>query len=249
MIPKIVHYCWFGGKPLQGIVKSCVKTFDKIGEKKEWNESNCSFIENKYVMDAVKDNGFAYLSDYYRLKVLYEYGGIYLDTDIEVKKKLEPLFFDYDLVLGYMYDCYISTAFIMARPRHPFIKKLLDKYETMDYNPNYANNYLITMTLLETYPQLKLNGKTCEFDERCILFAKEYFEAPILFGEGGYCVHHFTGYWKKQPNILYKVLRPFIKKFLYHCHPINVLYNKCGRKKALLTNPCYQRYLIDKDSK
>ena len=73
-------------------------------------------------MDAVKDNGFAYLSDYYRLKVLYEYGGIYLDTDIEVKKKFEPLFFDYDLVLGYMYDCYISTAFIMARPPHPFIK-------------------------------------------------------------------------------------------------------------------------------
>lgn len=245
MIPKNVHYCWFGGKPLSGITRKCVDSFSILGGQiYEWSEENCSFDENKYVVEAKKNHGWAYLSDYYRLKALYEYGGIYLDTDVEIKQPLNKDFYDADLVLGYMYDCYVSTAFIMAKPHHPFVKQLLDAYETMEYNGNYANNALMTFSLLERYPGFKLNGKFSEFDNNCYIYPKEYFEVPILKGAGGYSVHHFTGFWKQQSK-LKKLVKPILKNALFYCPLLNVLYNKRGRKAALLINPCYQRYLHD----
>ena len=85
----------------------------------EWNEGNCNLAENQYVHDAYVRGLWAFVSDYVRLKVLYEYGGIYFDTDVEVKKPFPENFFEADLVLGYMYECAISTAVIMAAPHHP----------------------------------------------------------------------------------------------------------------------------------
>lgn len=214
------------------------------GEIIEWNESNCAFDECQYVKAAIDRKGWAYLSDYYRLKALYEFGGIYLDTDIEVKKELDAKFYDADLVLGYMYDCYISTAFIMAKPKHPFIKKLLDAYDKMEFNPNYANNALMTFTFLDEFPDFKLVGRYCEFADNCFIYPKEYFEAPILRGDGGYCVHHFTGFWKPQGK-LKRLIRPLIKYILFYCHVLNVAYNFHGRRAALKSNPCLERYLND----
>lgn len=249
MIPKIIHYCWFGGKPLSGIAKRCVKTFNKSGGGviKEWNETNCSLNETQYVKDAVMNKGWAFLSDYYRLKAIYQYGGIYFDTDIEVRKPFNSKFFEADLVLGYMYDCMVSTACIMSKPGHPFIKKLLDEYETLCFNATYANNNLMTKILLETYPNIKLNGKFCEFDKNCFLYPKEYFEAPILWGKGGYTVHHFTGFWKPQHSTLKKIIRPLLKNVLFYSRLLNVLYNKNGRKRALMINPFYEKYLKDSE--
>lgn len=176
---------------------------------------------------------------------MYEYGGIYLDTDIEIKRKLDCAFYEADLVLGYMYDCYISTAFIMAKPKHPFIKKLLDAYDSMEYDPNYANNALMTFTFLDTYPHFKLTGQYCEFDENCFIYPKEYFEVPIFKGAGGYSVHHFTGFWKTSQSPIKRLNKPLVKDILFYSHPLNVLYNKRGRKVALYVNPCYGRYLKD----
>lgn len=247
-IPRQVHYCWYGRKPLTGIVKRCVKTFKIVGGGGiyEWNETNCPFDETQYVIEAARNHGYAYLSDYYRLKALYEQGGVYLDTDIEVRKPFADMFFKADLVLGYMFDDMVSTACIMAKPGHPFIKRLLDKYETMAFSPDYANNHLMTETLLEAYPGFKLNGKYCEFDKNCFIYPKEWFEAPILRGEGGYAVHHFTGFWKRQSNPARRLARTLLKQVLFRCHFLNVIYNHYGRKKALGKNSFYQRYLQDK---
>ena len=84
MIPKIIHYCWFGKKPKDYMAKACIASFNIIGTGKiiEWNEDNCTFDENGYVQAAYKANSYAHVSDYYRLKRLYEYGGIYLDPQI-----------------------------------------------------------------------------------------------------------------------------------------------------------------------
>ena len=79
MIPKIIHYCWFGDAPKDYMAKKCIDSFKQMGgvKVKEWNESNCSFEENDYVKTAYREKSWAHVSDYYRLKKLYDYGGIY----------------------------------------------------------------------------------------------------------------------------------------------------------------------------
>ena len=93
-IPKIIHYCWFGGK-MNFIMRQCVSTFKKLANEEKiicWDENCLSTINNKFVNEQIKKRNWAFVSDYVRLYALYKYGGIYLDTDIEVKKKLPESF-------------------------------------------------------------------------------------------------------------------------------------------------------------
>lgn len=96
MIPHIIHYCWYGGSIASNFIASkCVKTFKRAGnvELMEWNDSNCPCNENIFIQKCRKSRKYAFISDYYRLKALYEFGGIYCDTDLEVKKPLPDYFF------------------------------------------------------------------------------------------------------------------------------------------------------------
>lgn len=143
----------------------------------EWNEDNCTFDENSYVHDAYKRKAWAFVSDYYRLKALYDYGGIYLDTDVEIRKDFDSNLLNADIVLGYMFDSYLSTAVIMAAPHHPFIKGLLEWYDSADLKIS-PNNGVLTDYVLNTFPNFKLTGKYCEFQPHCYVYPKEYFEVP-----------------------------------------------------------------------
>ena len=197
MIPKIVHYCWFGNAPQNYLASRCIKSFNKLGGVKivEWNEHNCDLNENRYIREAYDNKLWAFVSDYFRLMALYDYGGIYLDTDVEVKKPFPEHFFEADLVLGYMYECAISTAVIMAKPHHPYIKGLLDLYETMTLRKNQPNNAIFNDFTFANYPNFRLNGKFREFTPNCFIYPRYYFEVPTFDKEGGYCVHHFMESW------------------------------------------------------
>ena len=84
-IPKTIHYCWFGRGEKPEIVKKCIDTWkDKLSDYKiiEWNEDNFDINQNDYVKEAYKAKKFAFVSDYVRVYALYNYGGIYLDTDV-----------------------------------------------------------------------------------------------------------------------------------------------------------------------
>lgn len=94
MIPKIIHYCWFGGNPLSEEAKYYISTWKKYCpdyEIREWNESNFDINENDYCREAYEKKKWAFVTDYVRLKALYEFGGVYMDTDVEVVKSLDPL--------------------------------------------------------------------------------------------------------------------------------------------------------------
>ena len=94
MIPKIIHYCWFGGNPLPEQVKKMISTWKKYCpdyEIKEWNESNFNLDTCIYAKEAYTTKKWAFITDYVRLKVIYDYGGIYMDTDVEVCKNLDEL--------------------------------------------------------------------------------------------------------------------------------------------------------------
>lgn len=94
MIPKIIHYYWFGGNPLPESAKKCIAYWRKFlpdYEIKEWNESNFDVNKISYTKEAELAKNYAYVSDYARMWNLYNYGGLYFDTDVEVIKSLDDI--------------------------------------------------------------------------------------------------------------------------------------------------------------
>ena len=105
MIPKLIHYCWFGRGKMPEHLKQYMVTWKRIlpdYKIMEWNEDNFDVDSSiAYVREAYAAQKFAFVSDYVRLKVLYDYGGIYLDTDIEMIKSPENLLKDASMVIGF----------------------------------------------------------------------------------------------------------------------------------------------------
>ena len=94
MIPKVIHYCWFGGNPLPESAKKCIASWRKYlpdYEIKEWNESNFDVNIIPYTAEAYKAKKYAFVSDYARFWILYKYGGLYFDTDVEVIKNMDDI--------------------------------------------------------------------------------------------------------------------------------------------------------------
>ncbi len=94
MIPKIIHYCWFGGNPLPKSALKCIdswKRFFPDYEIKEWNESNYDVRKIPYIAEAYDAKKFAFVSDYARFDILYQFGGVYFDTDVEVIKSFDDI--------------------------------------------------------------------------------------------------------------------------------------------------------------
>ena len=93
-IPKIIHYCWFGGGPINPESRKCIESWKKYCPDYkiiEWNEQNFEISQNRYAQQAYEAKKYAFVSDYVRLAVLYRYGGIYLDTDVELVRPLDEL--------------------------------------------------------------------------------------------------------------------------------------------------------------
>ena len=94
MIPKIIHYCWFGRKALPRSAKKCIESWKKYlpdYEIKEWNEDNFDVNMIPYTQEAYSAKRYAFVSDYARFYILYHYGGIYFDTDVEVIKPIDDI--------------------------------------------------------------------------------------------------------------------------------------------------------------
>lgn len=93
-IPKVIHYCWFGGNPLPPLAQKCIASWKEYCpdyEIIEWNETNFDLNFNAYVQEAYQAQKWAFITDVVRLYVLCHYGGIYMDTDVEVLKSLDPI--------------------------------------------------------------------------------------------------------------------------------------------------------------
>lgn len=94
MIPHIIHYCWFGGNPLPELAKKCIASWKKFFpgyEIKEWNEQNYDVRKILYTAQAYDAKKYAFVSDFARFDILYQFGGIYFDTDVEVIKSLDDI--------------------------------------------------------------------------------------------------------------------------------------------------------------
>jgi len=132
MIPKIIHYCWFGKNPKSPLILKCIDSWKKNlpdFEIKEWNENNFNINSNLYAKNAYENKKWAFVSDYARLNVLYKEGGIYLDTDMYIVRDFD--FLDNNLVLGKEDNEYINAAMLASSKENIYIKDLLDLYDNL----------------------------------------------------------------------------------------------------------------------
>lgn len=207
MIPKIIHYCWFGGKPLPKLAKECIKSWKKYCpdfEIKEWNEKNSPLNLFPFVEDAVKAKKWAFVSDVIRLYALASEGGIYMDTDVELLKPLTP-FLSHHAFTGYERDSNkLQTAIFGAEMQAQWIldnisvyEKLCFKFNTSYYQP-IINNNLQSNLLLEK--GIILNGQYYKSDYITI-YPKDYF-CPMSYvshfierTECTVCIHYYSFSW------------------------------------------------------
>lgn len=130
MIPKIIHCAWFGGKEKPEVVKKCIKSWKEHMpdyEIKEWNESNFDVNMFEYSKEAYNNKVWGFVADPIRIWALYNYGGIYLDTDVEVYKSFDDLL-DNKFFIGFEQPHYFGNATIGAEKGNELLKEILDEY-------------------------------------------------------------------------------------------------------------------------
>lgn len=131
MIPKIIHFCWFGNNPKPDIIIKCINSWKKYCpdyEIIEWNESNFDINSNQYVKEAYENKKWAFVSDCVRLYALFTFGGVYLDTDCELLKNIDCFLLHNGVVTGYQEDVSIPAAIIFSNKNNEWIKAMLDYY-------------------------------------------------------------------------------------------------------------------------
>lgn len=135
-IPKVIHYCWFGRNPLPHQTIRCIRSWKKHCPEykiRKWTEDNFDVTSNAYMREAYEAGKWAFVSDYARLKILYDYGGIYLDTDVKLLRSLDPLL-EQEGFMGFQHDGLAATGLgFGVRRHHPLIKALLDDYQELSF--------------------------------------------------------------------------------------------------------------------
>lgn len=211
-IPKQIHYTWFGRKELPALCKKCIKSWSHFCPDYEiilWNENNYDVYKHPYIKAAYKAKKWAFVSDYARLDIIYNLGGIYLDTDVELLRGLDDLCYDVGFA-GFELGGRVATGLgFGARPQLNIIKIMRDEYNQKEFINFHTNDERIRLHV-EACPEIQtktLMRYGLKRDE----FIKQYIgdfvvhPVPVLTGAVGdntydngyiYARHHYTYLWK-----------------------------------------------------
>lgn len=192
MIPKVIHYCWFGGNPLPDLAIKCLKSWKEFFpdyEIKEWNESNFDVTSCVYVKEAYEAKKWAFVSDYVRFKILYENGGLYFDTDVELIKPMDDIihkgaFIGREKVLG-KYPVNAGLG-IGIEPRNSLYREILNDYDSSHFL-NEDGSYNMTTVVDRVTNIMKRYGLTERDEYQKIkdihVYPSEYF-CPFDYNTG-----------------------------------------------------------------
>lgn len=205
-IPKTIHYCWFGGNPLPELAERCIeswRTFCPDYEIVRWDETNFDIHYNDYVAEAYAAKKWAFVSDVARLYALVHFGGIYMDTDVEVLKPLDELL-QYEAVSGFESADRIPTGLMACRKQQPLFEELLRDYEDKhflraDGSCDPTTNVTRITNLCEQYG-LRLNNtkqtiRGFTLLPTDVLCPKDYETGELHLTNNSLCIHHFDGSW------------------------------------------------------
>ena len=257
MIPKIIHYCWFGNGEKTSLVNKCISSWEQYCpdyEIIEWNENNFDVTCCEFVSSAYKERKWAFVADYVRLYALVNYGGIYMDTDVEVCKNLDA-FLDNVAFSGFQTIDTIPTGIMACEKDYHVFKKLLNDYNDRNFYNENGEPELIT-NVVHITNEYKKYGVVLTNTKQTVagltLFPVDYFCAKsdetgiISITENTHTIHHFAGSWLNKQEIqkrkgvyfIFKhfgVLAPivafFYKGFFYYLfRPGNIIKKLRGEK-------------------
>ena len=227
MIPKIIHYCWFGGNPLSELAQKCIASWKKYCPDYElmfWNESNFDINTVSFTDQVAKTKKWGFIVDYIRAYVVYHYGGIYLDTDVELLKPFDDSILQNKCFSGFEDDKYVNPGNIFAGEKCCIIaKELMDFYASHNFikkngeldlttSPKIFTNILIKhgLTQNNTFQELEV-FTAYPSDYFC---PKSFRTGKISITKNTYSIHHYDGSWlSEKEKIKLERIQEFKKKY------------------------------------
>lgn len=204
-IPKIIHYCWFGRNPLPELAVRCIESWKKYFpdyEIKQWNEDNYDVYSIQYTREAYTAKKYAFVSDYARFDILYQHGGVYFDTDVEVIRSLETIV-NNGAFMGFEKEGQVASGLGIAAPaKMSIFKEIIDDYKNSIFSIDNIAQETVVRRITNI---LKKHGLTNEDKMQIVcglkIYPKEYF-APkdvdtkeLVITENTYTIHHYDASW------------------------------------------------------
>jgi len=224
MIPKVIHYCWFGRNPLPPLALKCIESWKKFlpdYEIKEWNEDNFDVNMIPYTKEAYEAKKYAFVSDYARFWILYHYGGLYFDTDVEVIRNMDDI-----IARGPFMGCEgeaSDTSVASVAPGLSFYKEMLELYSTLHFiNPDGTYNQK-TIVAYTTEMLCNYGLKNTNEMQECAgmwiypkdyFCPKDYYTGKLLLTENSMSIHHYDASWKSKSSELKKRIAVLIGPML-----------------------------------
>ena len=208
-IPKIIHYSWFGGKEKSKFIRRCIGTWKKYLPDYDiiaWNETNFDLDSHRFAKEAYEAGKYAFVSDYVRVYVIYHYGGIYFDTDIEVKKDFTDKLLGAKFVIAFELPHSLMTGFFAAQKENAAVKEILDYYDGIGFYSEDGSMKLTPNPVIfarETAKfGLEFNGQYQEIGDGMRIYPNEVFGGYNVYDmiytitDRTVLVHHYTASWR-----------------------------------------------------
>lgn len=230
MIPKIIHYCWFGENPLPISALRCIESWKKYlpnYEIKEWNETNFDVNLIRYTNEAYAARKYAFVSDYARFWILYHCGGVYFDTDVELIKDMTPIinkgaFMGMEDTGQNSHIVNVAPGLGIASPAfHPVYKQLLDLYDSL-YFINDDGELNLKTVVAYTTEILQKKGLTNKLEIQCIedimiyptayFSPKNFYTGKIKITPNTYSIHHYSMSWLPAKTIYLSKIKRFLMR-------------------------------------
>lgn len=207
MIPKRIHYCWFGQGHQPALVQRCIKSWKEKMPDYElmlWNEENFDISSNSYTKEAYQLGKYAFVSDYVRLYALYMLGGVYMDTDVEMLRPLD-FFLDLPAFSGFEDGKFIQTSLIGSEINGKWVEEQLNYYNQRNFinkdgKPDLTTNVKIISENMKKGGFI-FDNTIRDYKGMMTVYPSEYFcpksydTGRIMITENTYCIHHFAESW------------------------------------------------------
>ena len=225
-IPKVIHYCWFGDKELSEKEKKCIESWERIMPDYKivrWDNSNYDFNKCNFVREAAENKKWAFVSDYARLDIIYNNGGIYLDTDVEIIKSFDDLL-ECDAFFGFENFEYVANGLgFGARKNNKIILENLNCYNNIHFDEEHLNEIScpkITTGILLKHG-LVLNNSFQVFDNVCIypidyFFLLFYYTGEIKITSNTHSIHHYSMSWLSKRDKKWLKFSRKLSKYVGH---------------------------------